>query len=190
MTIPCSRLTAVTALASLGALGVAFAEINGSKGHADERAEAALVHRAMHSLADAIITAEKRANGFATEAELEIENGKAVYEIETVSKFGSFEAKIDADTGIVLEVKPEDSIDIQLAVIEALPLSVQNAIKAAEADTDAKAMEAELDIENGRLVFEVKLASSDGQTTYAIVDAHTAEVQRSRPNFVGERDDD
>jgi len=151
---------------------------------------ALFVQTAKHSLIDAIITAEKQANGFATEAELEIEGGKAVYEIETVSKFGPIEARIDADTGIVLEAKPEDRDDVQLAVIEALPQRMIAAIEAAEATTGGTAMEAELESENNRRVFEVELASSDGQITRAIVDAQTGEVQASFKDEDGEHDDD
>lgn len=175
MTSRKTKIAALTALLSLGALGATYAATDAAKGHdKDEASEIAFVLSAKHSLIDAVATAEKRAMGSALEANLEVEDGKAFYEVTTVSKTGMFEAKIDANTGMVLSAEPED--DEAGEHLSQAGMSLTEAVKAAEAAAGGKAMEAELEDEDGIRIFEVELASADGTVKTVAVNAETREV--------------
>lgn len=143
----------------------------------EEAAEAAFVITAKRSLIDAIVTAEKRAKGSAIEAGLEIEDGKTFYEVTTRSKFGVFETKIDAATSMVLSAEREDDDD-QESIQERHEgdATMLDAVKAAETSTGGKAMEAELEDEDGKRFFEIELASADGSIKIVAVDAKTRSV--------------
>ncbi len=60
----------------------------------------------------AISIAEKATGGKSTEAEFEVEDGKAIYEVEITLIDGSeVEVEVDAETGAVLSQKTEDDDD-------------------------------------------------------------------------------
>jgi len=177
MTSRKTKIAALTALLSLGALGATYAATDAAKGHeTDEASEVAFILSAKHSLIDAITTAEKRATGKALEANLEVEDGKAYYEVTTLSKTGLFEAKIDANTGMVLSAQPEDGDDEAGERLSPTGMSITEAVKAAEAAAGGKAMEAELEDQDGIRIFEVELASADGSVKTVAVNVETREV--------------
>ena len=101
--------------------------------------------------------AEKAFDGArAVELELERENGGLVYEVELDN--GS-EIEIDAATGHILEIDLDDDDDESLELQEASGITPDQARKIAEeaAGSGAKAVELELERENGGLVYEVEL---------------------------------
>ena len=60
----------------------------------------------------AITIAEQLTGGKSTEAEFELEDGKAIYEVELTMDDGSeVEVEVDAETGVVLSQKTEDEDD-------------------------------------------------------------------------------
>ena len=63
------------------------------------------------SLAAAIETALGKVKGQALNAEIEIENGKAVIEVKVFSDGKLWEVEIDGTTGAVIEVEQEDDDD-------------------------------------------------------------------------------
>ena len=57
----------------------------------------------------AITIAEQLTGGKSSEAEFELEDGKAIYEVEITMTDGSeVEVEVDAETGVVLSQKTED----------------------------------------------------------------------------------
>ena len=60
----------------------------------------------------AITIAEQLTGGKSEEAEFELENGKAIYEIEIEMADGTeIEVEVDAETGVILSQKTEDEDD-------------------------------------------------------------------------------
>ncbi len=66
-----------------------------------------LLEEAKISLTEAIQIAEKHVGGKAIEADLDRENGKAVYDVSVIKAESEHEVRLDAVTGDVLRVKEE-----------------------------------------------------------------------------------
>lgn len=66
-----------------------------------------LLEEAKISLTEAIQIAEKHVGGKAIEADLDRENGKAVYDVSVIKAEREHEVRLDAVTGDVLRVKEE-----------------------------------------------------------------------------------
>lgn len=80
----------------------------------DTKEAAALIKAAKVSMATAVTTAERHAKGKAVEAELERDDGKAVYEIHVLvdgAKPKLVEVEIDAATGKILVDDDKDDDD-------------------------------------------------------------------------------
>ncbi|HYL91383.1 MAG TPA: PepSY domain-containing protein [Burkholderiales bacterium] len=94
------RLLYVTAAAAIAALGSAYAARDGES-------ETALLAQAKISLGQAIASAEQHAKGRAVRAELENENGTAVYGVEVVDGTKATDVKVDARDGKVLSAQAD-----------------------------------------------------------------------------------
>ena len=60
------------------------------------------------SMSQAIDAALKKVDGKALHCEIELENGKALYEVKVFSNGKLYEVEIDATTGAVIEVEEDD----------------------------------------------------------------------------------
>ena len=159
-----SALTAAVA-------GAAYASGSGEK-HEDAR-EIASITAAPVTLRQAIETAEKESRGQTLEAEAEREDGRLVYEISTLADGKVHEFMIDPQSGAVLER------EIEAAEEDELPsgsvVGITAAMTAAEAAGKGQAIEAELELEDGRALYEVEVLSGES-ITEVLVDAKSGEV--------------
>lgn len=60
------------------------------------------------TIGQAILIAEKEVGGEAVEAELELEDGRRVYDVDVSTKDGKMEVFIDTETGAVLSIHQDD----------------------------------------------------------------------------------
>jgi uncharacterized membrane protein YkoI len=173
--------TTATAIA-LGAGGGVFAASQSGKSTDDEAREIEAVRAAPVSLPQAIATAEKQSNGRAVSAEAE-ENGSGVlYEVTTIAGEKIVEFQIDPQTGNVVKTEDErvqgDDAD-EYAGAAQLTTTLAAAIASAEQATGGKAIEAGLDDEDGKALYEVELAAADGMIRKAYVDTASGKVVKT-----------
>lgn len=98
-------LSAAAAAASIAALATAYAAHDG-----DEN-DTAILAQARVGITQAIAAAEHHAGGKAVRAELENENGAAVYAVEVVDGTNSTDVKVDAGDGRILSAQAERGHD-------------------------------------------------------------------------------
>ena len=93
-------------IATLAAAALGIAAIGGAQAHEDER-DSAVLSQAKISVAQAIAAAERHAKGRAVRADLENENGAAVYGVEVLDGTKAMDVKVDARDGKVLSVQDD-----------------------------------------------------------------------------------
>ena len=94
------------------ALILAGASLGVYASSADKAAEAEAQKNAAFTTEMAIEVAEQLTGGKSTEAEFELEDGKATYEVEIKMADGSeIEVEVDAESGVVLSQKAEGECD-------------------------------------------------------------------------------
>lgn len=101
-----SLLFGVIGLATLGA-SLAFAGVNGA--NEGQENDAALLSKAKISLTRAIAAAEGHVQGKAVRAELEDENGTAVYGVEVTSGAQTTDVKVDINNGKILSAQADQA---------------------------------------------------------------------------------
>ncbi|MDP2206989.1 MAG: PepSY domain-containing protein [Alphaproteobacteria bacterium] len=74
---------------------------------ADTAKDIQLLSEATISLSEAIGIAEKHVGGKAIDAELDREDGKAVYDVSVIKAQSEFDVRLDAASGAVLHVKED-----------------------------------------------------------------------------------
>ena len=135
---------------------------------------AALVKKAAYPLTEAIQKATPLAKeGVLVSAELEDDNGKAVYVVEFAVDKKMIEIKLDAATGELIkkDVEEDDKSDI----VKACKLPLTRGIEIAAARVQGKPVAAEAEIEDGKPILETKIFA-DGKLLKVKVDAVTGEV--------------
>jgi len=149
-----------------------------AKEHAD--AKKAVV-KAKITLREAVeIALKKVPGGKAVEAELETEDDGIEYEVEVIVGGKHMEIEIDPTTGAVKEAKEEKAEEgedekAEEAAAKA-PITLLQAIDAAQKSVPGgKAFEAEAEMENGKLIFEVEFVAGD-KIMEVEVDATSGEV--------------
>jgi len=162
-------------------VGLASAAEQG--GHADLKQA---VGAAKTTLAQAIAAAEKEVSGGKVlEAGLEIEKDATFFEVVVLSGEAVKEVKVDAASGKVLGVKEEkpeeDEVEELAAVKKALgtvKVSFSLALEAAAKEVkDGKAFAVELEVEDGKPEYEVKLLQGEKVLKVA-VDAASGKAGR------------
>lgn len=93
-------------IATLAAAALGSAALGSAQAHEDER-DSAVLSQAKISFTQAIAAAEQHAKGRAVRAELENENGAAVYGVEVLDGAKAVDVKIDARDGKVLSVQDD-----------------------------------------------------------------------------------
>ncbi|MDO9488934.1 MAG: PepSY domain-containing protein [Sphingomonadaceae bacterium] len=121
----------------------------------------------------AVAIAEKALSARALEADLDIEKGQMVYEVELVRGGALYEARIDAMSGTLLsqDKKRMESVwagwfDKDKLAKATQPLSAT--LAALEAETGGTVEEVGFDTDNGRAVYEVELTTNAGTAEIAI----------------------
>jgi uncharacterized membrane protein YkoI len=167
-------LASTAAAIGLGAGGGVFAASQSGKNGDDEAREIEAVRRAPVSLPQAIATAEKQSKGRAVSAAAEETGSGVLYEITTFAGGKIVEFQIDPQSGNVVKTEDEqvqgEDAD-EYAGAGQLTTTLTAAIASAEQATGGKAIEAGLDDENGKALYEVELAAADGTIHKAHVDA-------------------
>lgn len=142
--------------------------------------EAVAIAKSKISLEQAITIAQKTTKGDVISAEFEqndyIEGGK--FEIKSIVNSTEYEVKIDASTGRVLRTKQEklDQQDIaEYNAMKQAQISLTQALQKSTQSISGKVVEAEFDLDNGKSIYEIKIAK--GTEVYqVIVDAMTGAI--------------
>jgi len=173
-----TRQTPMTLMAGL-VLAFAWAA---AAGQAKEQAEvSSAVEQAKIVLTKAIeITLQEFPDGKLLEAELEMEKGKPIYEIELLIGNKVMEVEVCAISGEIVETETEKkSNDKKAKIRKALDqaqITMTQAIEIAlKKVAGGKAFEAELEMDDGQVTYEVEIVVS-GKVWEVEIDAATSEV--------------
>jgi uncharacterized membrane protein YkoI len=115
-------------------------------------------------LAQAVATAEKSLDARAFDAELDMDRGVLIYEIDLVKDGRAMEAEVDARSGaLVRQTRQGVSLpwkDSDLKAAQTAPRSLTDAIAMIEAKTKGKVTDIGLERRGGRTYYEVALAGA------------------------------
>lgn len=129
-------------------------------------------------LSQAVAIAEKTLGARAFDAELDVDRGRLIYEIDLVKDGKPIEAEVDAQTGaIVRQQRPAASLpwrDSDLKAAQTAPRSLTEAIAMIETQTKGRVTDIELERQGGRHYYEVALAGA--QDRDILVDIHTGAI--------------
>ncbi len=116
------------------------------------------------SLIEAVRSAETTTAGIAYEAELDNEDGRWVFEIETLTPADTIKKTyVDSTTGNVINTKIDDSYEHSVASLRSAltrGITLANAIVKAESRLAGTAYEADLDKRNGLWVYEIEVSTA------------------------------
>ena len=121
-----------------------------------------------------------------------------VYEIEVLSTDGiEQEVKVDAQTGEVVRVEVDDEeneekddAQNQAELAKQAKITEDEAINAALEKVPGTVNKVELEDENGTIVYEIEVLSTDGTEQEVKVDAQTSDVIKVEANDEGNDDGD
>lgn len=115
-------------------------------------------------LSQAVAAAEKTLGARAFDAELDIDRGRMVYEIDLVKDGKAVEAEVDAQTGAVVRQQRQGLSlpwrDSDLKAAQTAPRSLTDAIAMIEGQTKGKVTDIGLERQGGRDYYEVALAGA------------------------------
>lgn len=141
---------------------------------ADDQELESLLRRSGYPLGEAVKKAlEIAKTGVVVSAELEEEDGKAVYSIDVAQGRKTLEIVLDAKTGELVEKTIED--DDQESLATACKISLGRAIEIALEKIPGQVYAAEAEIEDEKPVLEVKLVG-DGKVHKVKLDPATGAV--------------
>ncbi|WP_201556991.1 PepSY domain-containing protein [Psychrobacter sp. 72-O-c] len=135
------------------------------------------------SLQQAIAIGNKTVKGDLVSVEFDQNDYSAggKYEIKTVASNTEYEIKIDANTGKVLSAKQEQLDKEDMAEYNAMKrakVSLNQAMQTAAQSINGKVIEAEFDVDNGKSVYEIKVAKGN-QVHKVVIDSMTGKVMNS-----------
>lgn len=144
------------------------------------------------SIFKAIEIASSRLKGTPVEAELGAKDGFLVYEVELSTGGDAItEVVIDAGNGNILKSEPDedregeedeaedhDDDEGKSHLRKQTKISLNDALKAALTAKSGTAVEAELERENGHLVYSIEIVDADDKAFKVKVDAGTGKVQK------------
>lgn len=134
-------------------------------------------------LTDAIAKAETHSEGKAIEAETELHRGRHVFEIDVISGKSIKTVLLDAETGVVIDVK-KDLLETnymrifhrnRLATYRGSELDLSTFIKAVETKLSAEVESANLDTDDGVLYVELDVLTVEGRRE-VVVDPATGSI--------------
>lgn len=125
---------------------------------------------------------EKYPDTIVKEVELELKSGQFVYEVEGYDDEQEYELKIDSSNGDILELEVEfykgNKDRITKEATDKIEPLVEKVLK--EAGEGTALYEYELDIENRRLVLEIKMTLANGQYANHKYDLETGDLIRKK----------
>lgn len=153
---------------------------------ADDRELERLLRQSAYPLTEALAKAlEAAKGGVVLNAELEDEDGKAVYSVDVAVENKTVEVVLDAKTGELLKKDIED--DNQSRLAKACKVTLAQAIGTSLQKVAGKVYAAEAEFEDDRAVLEVKILG-DGKVHKVKVDAASGEVLKVKSrNVEGEK---
>lgn len=169
-------------IASVSAAAIA-APIANTKAVASS-SEAVSAMQSKISLAQAITIAKQNAKGDLVSAEFDYDDDDATseYDVNLVASGTSYEVKIDANTGKVLETEQEklDREDIaEYSAMKQAKVSMNSAIQKATQSVNGKVIAAAFDLERGQPIYDIEVVK--GNQKYDVsVDANTGKVLSSQ----------
>ena len=129
------------------------------------------------SILKAIEIASSGFKGRPVEAELEVEDGYLVYEVELSTGGGNrTEVIIDAGNGSILKNERETEDEEELHFRKPI-ISLGDALKTALTANPGYAVEAELERKIGQLIFCIEIIDSEGKIKEIEVDAGTGKIR-------------
>ncbi|HYD68463.1 PepSY domain-containing protein [Azospirillum sp.] len=152
----------------LALLGAATAALLSSPALAADKEDIQALTQARLSLTQAIEEAGRQGNGRAVDAEFDVENGAARYEVTILGADRLVTYTLDANTGAVVKTDEKtvaryftrlDPADLQGA-----RTTLEQAIGIAEQRLSGKAIEAEVERDGDAVRYEVTVAHPDGRT--------------------------
>ncbi len=141
--------------------------------------EAVAAAQSKISLEQAIVIGQKTVKGDLVSVEFD-QNGYSAggkYKVKFIANSTEYKVRIDADTGKVLSTKQEklDKDDIaEYKAMKQAKVSLAQAMKKATQNVNGKIIEAEFDVDNGRSVYEIKVAKGN-QIHKVVIDSMTGE---------------
>lgn len=130
------------------------------------------------SAAQAVAIAEKESGARADTLELELAQGRPVYDIDLRDDKQEYEYRIDAVSGDVIKRESEYEKNMPRYA----PVKLEQVIETAERETSAKVVDAELEGRRKGLVYEIKLLAADGGRYFAEISAEDGKILRgSKP---------
>jgi len=182
----------VAAVIALGAAAGVVAE-TGKNRQSPPEVKTALL--AKSSLVDAVATVEQRTGGRVLKIEAEHENGTPLYEMKVLTNGNITKVFVGIGNGKVIRTEKLGLIErtleredvAELAKYAAMPTTLSAAIKTAAQYAGGKAIKAEVESENGKLLVEVKV--SKGQSVQAVkVDGTTGKIVKATEEKEHEKD--
>lgn len=127
---------------------------------------------------EALDIAQKKVKGTLLKTELDEDDGRLIYEIEILNASNTkYDMDIDALSGKILKTKTIKYKKQKAEKLRSAKISHNKAIEAAKKDTGASTLIlCELDIENGKLIYELDLRDGKRTEYEVIVDAATGKV--------------
>lgn len=150
----------------------------------DQVSEAQAAAQSKINLQQAIAIGNKTVKGELVSVEFDQNNDSAngTYEIKTIATNTEYVLKIDADTGKVISAKQNQLDKADMAEYKAMKrakVSLNQAMQTAAQSLNGKVIAAEFDMDNGKSVYEIKVAKGN-QVHKVVIDSMTGKVSSSR----------
>ena len=141
--------------------------------------EAKMVREAKITMAQARKVALGRVNGTVEMAKLEREKGRLLFEFEIHNSTNAeVEIHVDAITGEIFAVKEEDAGSAkEKAMFDQIKVSMDEAEQTALNKVPGATVEAKIERERGKILYEFEIITADGAEGHVHVDAISGEVE-------------
>ena len=149
-----------------------------------EISEAVAAAKSKISLEQAIAIGQKTIKGDLVSAKFD-QNGYSAggkYDVKFIAHNTEYKLRVDADTGKVLSAKQEKLDKDDIAEYKAMKnskVSLAQAMEKATQNVNGKVIEAGFDIDNGKSVYDIKVAKGN-QIHKVVIDSMTGKVISSR----------
>ena len=141
---------------------------------ADQRDEQQALAQSKISAAQAVAIAEKASGAHADNLELDMKNGRAVFDLDLRNGPQEYDIHVDAVSGDIIKNSQETDNDPQ----HNPGINMAQAIAAAEKAVAGKVVDAELENTQQGLIYQTELLGSHGERHYVDIDAADGKVLR------------
>lgn len=131
------------------------------------------------------IAQAKVKNGTLIKTDLDYERGTQVYEVEILDSGTTvYEFDISTSTGEILRTTKHKKNSSKASKLRTAKISADTAIATAKKDSGASTLiSCELDVDDGRLVYEIELTDSENTEYDWVIDAKTGKVIDSEVDY-------